>query len=62
MRETPPAEAVYGAARHLKHQGHLRAYEATLRYLIDQYPDSRAAAGARDDLEQLGASSQPPDT
>ena len=49
----PPAEAVYHSAEHLRELGYRRAEEATLRYLVERYPDSRWAARAREDLRRL---------
>jgi outer membrane protein assembly factor BamD (BamD/ComL family) len=52
VREEPPAEAVYHSAEHLRDLGYDQAEEATLRYLISRYPQSRWAERAREDLEQ----------
>jgi hypothetical protein len=54
VRVTPPADAVYEAAESLRRQGYAQAHEATLRYIIEQYPGTRAAARAEDDLERSG--------
>lgn len=50
IREEPPAEAVYMSAQNLREQGYHQAEEATLRYLISHYPQSRWAARAREEL------------
>ena len=49
-RTQPPAEAVYRSAVNLRELGYSQAEEATLRYLIANYPQSRWAERARIDL------------
>ena len=49
-RVEPPAEAVYRNAEHLRELGYEQAEEATLRYVISHYPQSRWAERARQDL------------
>ncbi len=46
----PPAAAVYRSAEHLRELGYSQAEEATLRYIIAHYPQTRWATRARDDL------------
>lgn len=60
VREEPPAEAVYRSAEHLRELGYAQAEEATLRYLISRYPESRWATRARSDLEQDEQRDGPP--
>lgn len=49
-RTTPPADAVYEAAEHLQGLGDEAAHRATLRYIVERYPGTQAAARARDEL------------
>jgi hypothetical protein len=51
----PPAEAVYHSAVHLRELGYEQAEEATLRYLIAHYPQTRWAVRAREDLARHDA-------
>ena len=49
MEETP-GEALYKLAEQFKASGDEKAWRRTLEYLIANYPSSRFAAAARDDL------------
>ena len=56
QRTEPPAEAVYHNAEHLRDLGYVQAEQATLRYLIGHYPQSRWAERARLDLTERPSS------
>lgn len=45
-----PAEALYDLAQRFEKEGNERAWRETLEYLIEQYPNSRYAVMAKDDL------------
>jgi outer membrane protein assembly factor BamD (BamD/ComL family) len=47
--ETPP-EALYDLASRFKERGDAAAWQKTLDYLVERYPNSRFAARARSDL------------
>ncbi len=50
-----PGEALYGLAKRFESQGNREAWSATLKYLIERYPNSRFAVMAKDDLEKQPA-------
>ena len=53
-REDTPAEALLGLAERFGAEGDPDARRATLRYLVERYPDSREAERARLWLGQEG--------
>lgn len=59
-RYETPGEALYELAARLESQGNQEGWKTTLGYLIERYPNSRFAARARDDLNQVGGSSATP--
>jgi outer membrane protein assembly factor BamD (BamD/ComL family) len=52
--EDEPGEALFGLAEQFREQGNVEARKSTLLYIVKQYPSSRFAARATQDLEALG--------
>jgi hypothetical protein len=51
-RYEQPGEALYALAGRFKQQGNDEAWQKTLEYIVERYPNSREAVMARDDLER----------
>lgn len=58
-REDEPGEALYQLAEKFKDEGDDRAWRATLEYLVKQYPASRFAKRAEQDLEAAADAAAP---
>jgi hypothetical protein len=58
-REDEPGEALYALAEKFEAEGDERAWRTTLEYLIHQYPASRFAKRAEDDLAAAGTHAAP---
>ncbi|HEU5077376.1 MAG TPA: hypothetical protein VFU02_24460 [Polyangiaceae bacterium] len=46
-----PPEALYALSKRLRTAGEVKAWRMTLETIVDQYPNSREAVMAKDDLE-----------
>ena len=57
--EDEPAEAVYKLAERFKAENKPEARATTLRFLIERYPTSRFAKGARIELVEMGQTPPP---
>jgi outer membrane protein assembly factor BamD (BamD/ComL family) len=53
-RDETPGDALWQLARRFREQNDEAAARRTLEYLVEQYPASRWAAAARDDLDHAG--------
>ncbi len=52
--EETPGEAMYKLAQHFREAGDTAAWRQTLQFLIDNYPSSRFAVMAKQDLANGG--------
>jgi len=50
-REDEPGEALFALAEKFRGEGDERAWRTTLEYIVHQYPSSRFAQRAKQDLE-----------
>jgi hypothetical protein len=51
-RYETPDEALYELSERFKQRGDRNAWQATLEYLVERYPNSRFAARARQELSE----------
>ncbi len=58
--EEQPGQALYELAEQFRERGDAKARKDTLAYLVQRYPSSRFAARAKQELDELGATSNPP--